>query len=111
MLQYARSVACRRHFLLTYFGERSPERCGACDVCLGRHERPTITPKDEPILQSILRRIRDAVPRDEWFDEGPVPPHKLDALVNWLVEKGYVRLENPLTGHFDLTDEGRQYIE
>ncbi len=27
-------TTCRRHALLYYFGERSPERCGNCDNCL-----------------------------------------------------------------------------
>ncbi len=111
MLRYARSVSCRRHFLLTYFGEASPERCGACDVCLGRHETPVVTPEDESVLRTILQRVDDAVPRDEWFDDAPVPRHREDALINWLVERGWLTMENPLEGTFALTDEGRAWVE
>jgi len=35
--RFARSRACRRRALLTYFGEEgAPERCGSCDRCMGR---------------------------------------------------------------------------
>lgn len=37
LVRYAHTSTCRRHFLLTYFGESAPERCHACDICLGRH--------------------------------------------------------------------------
>lgn len=33
MRTYAEAAGCRRRFLLGYFGEDSPERCGACDLC------------------------------------------------------------------------------
>lgn len=39
LVRYARSQQCRRHFLLTYFGESAPGRCNACDICLGRQAR------------------------------------------------------------------------
>ncbi len=33
MRTFAEAPGCRRHFLLGYFGEESPERCGNCDGC------------------------------------------------------------------------------
>lgn len=34
MRGYAETTECRRHYLLGYFGEESPERCDNCDYCL-----------------------------------------------------------------------------
>ncbi len=34
MLGLCEITSCRRHALLRYFGEDSPERCGNCDACL-----------------------------------------------------------------------------
>jgi ATP-dependent DNA helicase RecQ len=108
MLRYARGVTCRRRFLLTYFGETSPERCGACDVCLDRHAPPTVTPDDEPVLRAILRRVHDGTSRPNWFDEAPVPRHRIDALINWLVAEGYLSTEDPLNGTYALTERGEE---
>lgn len=111
MLRYARAVSCRRHFLLTYFGEASAEYCGACDVCLGRHEPVVITPEEEPVLRAILQRIAQARPRGDWFEKGTHPRDEIDAYVNWLVDQGYVTMEAPLDGEFALTEKGRTMIE
>lgn len=111
MLRYARSVLCRRHFLLTYFGEASPVQCEACDVCLGRHDPDAVTPDQEPLLRTILGRVRDEVPRSDWFEDADVPRHEVDELVNWLVEQGYLTLDAPLEGRFALTEEGRRVAD
>lgn len=40
VLRYMTHAACRRNFILDYFGEaRYTERCGVCDICTGRHRR------------------------------------------------------------------------
>jgi ATP-dependent DNA helicase RecQ len=110
MLRYARSLTCRRRFLLAYFGQESPERCGACDVCMGRHRPETITPDDEPVLRQILERVREGKARAEWFDDPPGPAHHIDALADWLVANGYLEAEAPLEGRFALTDAARKHL-
>ena len=110
MLRYARSVTCRRQALLTYFGEAAGEECGACDVCLGRHTPDPVTPDEESLLHHILEQVHDAVPRDEWFADPPVPPYRIEELVSWLVTKDLLTLERPLEGVFRLTEKGRKWV-
>lgn len=38
MAGYCQLQTCRRHYLLKYFDEESPETCGNCDVCLTEFE-------------------------------------------------------------------------
>ena len=111
MLRYARSVTCRRHFLLAYFGEKSPERCGHCDLCLGRHRAVVITPDDEPVMRHILSQIEQEVPRDEWFDEKSTSDRHIDGLIDWLVQEGFLRVEAPLEEVFSITEKAAELME
>lgn len=112
MLRYARSVTCRRHFLLTYFGEAHDPPCGTCDVCLGRHRPPTITPADEPLMRHIMRQVARNTPRVEWAQGQDTPPaHRMHALLDWLVQKSYLRLTDPLNETFDVTERGQALID
>jgi ATP-dependent DNA helicase RecQ len=111
MLRYARSVTCRRHFLLSYFGERSPERCGACDVCLGRHRPAVVTPADEPHLRRLLDHAARGDDRSAWLVGEELPQHRIDALADWLVHEGFLALSDPLSGTFRLTEAGQRFIE
>lgn len=110
MIRYARSSECRRHFVLTYFGEVSPSRCGTCDVCLGRHEPFAPRPSDEEILGRILAQISEQRPRNSWFERAPAPTYRVDGLVNWLIQEGYVVQPQPLQSRFELTDKGTRAL-
>jgi ATP-dependent DNA helicase RecQ len=112
MLRYAQSVTCRRHFLLAYFGEVFAPPCGACDVCLGRHRPPSITPSDESVLRRILQHVAENKDGRAWMDSGPAapPPHRRRALVDWLVQEGYLRLLDPLEETFEVTEQGQHLM-
>ncbi len=109
MLGYARSLTCRRHFLLTYFGETGAARCGRCDVCLGRHRPTVVTPSDEPLLRRILRAVGREAFDPDGFD--PAPAYRIGGLVDWLAAEGYLRLEDPLKQRFSLTDKGLRFVK
>ena len=111
MLRYARSITCRRHFLLAYFGERSPARCGRCDVCLGRHKAIVITPDDEPVMRHILHQIKRNVPRPQWFEDTDHAVRHVDSLIDWLVQEAYLQVEDPLEEVFAITEKATEMME
>ncbi len=55
MLGLCELITCRRHALLTYFEENSPERCGNCDNCLSPPEKWDGTVAAQKVLSSIHR--------------------------------------------------------
>lgn len=53
MKGYALTQACLRHTILTYFGEDSPEQCGACSNCMHEYELIEISESVHTILGAI----------------------------------------------------------
>ncbi len=112
MLRYTHSVTCRRQFLLNYFGEKSADHCGACDVCLGRHEAVVITPEDEPLLRQILKYIRDDVPREMWLaDQAGGEQARIPALLAWLYQEAYLESIDPIEGTYRITEKAGLLLE
>ena len=105
VVAYANAVGCRRQHLLAYFGEPAPARCGRCDVCLGRHRPPAVTPADEPDLRALLQ----AAERGEPVAPAGAPRRQLE-LADWLVHEGYLRLVDPLDARFVLTPRGQRHL-
>jgi len=59
MLNYASSTnKCRSQILLSYFGEKNPERCGQCDVCTRRNELELSKYEFDLILENIKEKIQ-----------------------------------------------------
>ena len=104
VVDYANAPGCRRQFLLAYFGERAPSRCGRCDVCLGRRRPDVVTPADEAALAGLLRAIGEAAGRVA------EPSERTQALTDWLVHQGLVSLADPLAGRFELTPAGQRRL-
>ena len=103
MIRFARSTTCRRHFLLTYFGEATSARCGTCDVCLGRHEAYRPPPLESPVVRQLLRQIAEGKPRREWLEGTRTPAYRVDQLLGWLMNEGYLAPSTPLGGAPELT--------
>jgi ATP-dependent DNA helicase RecQ len=55
-LHYAETVECRSRMLLSYFDEKNAPKCGSCDVCSGRHEKP-----DSMEIQNISDSIKKII--------------------------------------------------
>ncbi|MEM6782162.1 MAG: ATP-dependent DNA helicase RecQ [Bacteroidota bacterium] len=101
--RYAQAATCRRRFLLGYFGEDAPTRCGRCDVCLGRHRPATVTPADEPVLRALL---------DEVALTGTLPAagRRTQDLAAWLFAEGHLRAIGPLAERVEVTERGQRFL-
>lgn len=111
MKRYVYAVSCRRHFLLQYFGESSPERCGRCDVCMGRHEELVVTPDDEPALRRLLQLIQQAVPADRLDQELGRPDHVVEGYLRWLIQEEYVDWGEQEPVSYVVTTKAQRFLE
>lgn len=59
MVNYGYTEGCRRAYILDYFGETTPSKCGACDRCL---EGPAIAPSSEPPRKVVVRTTIEPAP-------------------------------------------------
>jgi len=56
MVEYCELSTCRRHYLLSYFGEDYPqESCGGCDICFSPPEDFDATIISQKIMSAIVR--------------------------------------------------------
>lgn len=98
VMRYAWSPVCRRHFLLTYFGQGHPRRCGRCDECLGRHDGVSRSQVEERI-DELLRQIDDGGTVEPWNQ-------RTEEALRWLLDEGLVEIVDPVEGRYALTSEG-----
>jgi ATP-dependent DNA helicase RecQ len=55
MVGLCETRACRRKYLLNYFGEEAPDYCGSCDNCLNKPELTESTVIAQKILSTVYR--------------------------------------------------------
>ena len=111
VIGYTQSPGCRRQYLLAYFGEPAPSRCGRCDVCLGRHRPGVVTPADEALLLRLLDHAERGDPFPTWLADADVSPRRRNALVDWLAHEGMLRLVDPLEETFRVTPKGLRALK
>jgi len=99
IIRYAESSAdCRSQALLAYFGEFRSQRCGKCDVCVGRNK----TGLNDQEFEAIVSRIRPVLKSgtatlEELVRIGaPAPEDKVLMAVRWLLDKGKILRINQL---------------
>ena len=90
MINYAYGdTGCRERMLLGYFGERSADECGHCDLCIDRRKRGDHTPTD--VQQGILY-MASLRPRrlEEFLDTLSFPRDEIISMLSFLVDEGFV---------------------
>ncbi|QQO08268.1 DNA helicase RecQ [Breznakiella homolactica] len=55
MTFYATTAGCLRGFILAYFGEAAPDRCGACSNCLRETETKDVSLEAQKIVSCVYR--------------------------------------------------------
>ncbi|MDY0351034.1 MAG: DNA helicase RecQ [Desulfobulbaceae bacterium] len=98
MVGYAESLNCRRQVLLGYFGERLPEPCGNCDVCLDPPELLDVTEDARKALSCVYRV-------GQRFGMGHVMDVLLGSSRERIMQLGHNRLSTYGIG----TDQSREY--
>jgi len=91
MRTYAEKPGCRRRFLLGYFGEEAPERCGNCDGCAAAEHQDAAGAGDElPTEQDedVLFAPQTRVTHEKWGG-GTVMSQEGDHMTVFFEDAGY----------------------
>ncbi|WP_035781855.1 helicase-related protein, partial [Arthrobacter sp. H14] len=91
--QYAETDACRRQFLLGYFGQQLDEPCGNCDNCASGSARQTEDQSESTGFEAEVERfpLQAAVVHKEW-GSGTVMRHEDDRITVFFETEGYKSL-------------------
>lgn len=114
MLDFVDARVCRQESILRYFGEKNPERCGNCDVCLsGTHaDRREGDEAEVTILRKALSGVARMSGRNgdgAWqgrFGRGRIVQALLGSRSKEIVD---ARLDQ-LSTHGLLKEEGQSYV-
>ncbi len=83
---------CRSQFLLAYFGEQQPKRCGHCDYCIERNkidinemEFDAVLSKIKPLLTEKPVDVNDLIGR------AAMDSKKVTRVIEWLLDNNKVQ--------------------
>ncbi|MDX2284902.1 MAG: ATP-dependent DNA helicase RecQ [Bacteroidia bacterium] len=94
MIRYVENTEiCRSMLLQRYFGEQDAQRCGVCDVCIGRTRRRV----DDGAFEQIRRVLMEAVAaggaryQDLVRNPSAGSPAQREQVLRYLLDKGVIR--------------------
>ena len=77
---------CRSRQLLHYFGEKQPDDCGHCDVCLER--KGTSRDEERKAEEAILNLLKDGKPHAlKELNNLPIPYSLIDKVLRYLLDE------------------------
>ncbi len=93
VLHYANTTAkCRSQILLEYFGQKNPNRCGQCDVCLRRNELGLSKYEFDLILEQTKIKIKEKpLLLNEIVEQTKYPQEKLIKVIEWLFDNQKIK--------------------
>lgn len=99
MLEYSfGKLKCRSQLLLEYFGEKSPVRCGKCDICMEQNQLGM----SQFALDKTSEQLRELLAEPCLFEELIFKLDKnedeLIEVIRWLIDNGKIthRIDNKL---------------
>ena len=106
-VSYAESDICRSQQLVRYFGDKSAERCGICDVCLARKKAPytqethqQLRAKIQQLLQERAYDLRKLVDGFQTHE-----PDEVLQCINYLIDEGFVEKDEAGLLYWPTLDE------
>ncbi len=94
LLHYVENTeTCRSILIQQYFGEETAEKCGKCDVCIGRH-KTQVNDTDFEILQKEIQLFLTKNPETSYRDTLQLvqkgSPSQKEEVLRYLIDKGIV---------------------
>ena len=134
VIEYCNLQACRRRYLLRYFGEEWPEEnCGGCDFCRPAKEEFDITAIAHRILSAVMQtgerfgithianvlrgsenKIVKRLGHDALSVYGTVEDYSADEIkeiTGQLVKEGLLRREKGMYPTLSVTEPGRRFLK
>jgi len=96
VVQYAASNnKCRSQILLSYFGEKAPDRCGVCDVCTRRNELDLSKYEFDMILDEIKSILHEKeLTIEQLLEHIKSNKEKTIKVIQWLLDNDKISKSN-----------------